>query len=615
MKTYPATGHSIPHLVWGIGMLLLVVFTSCKDEWEGGNISHSIPTEDFYWYTRTRSRVEQEVMLRSHGVGFSYDAIYGKKCDVGSVRCQVLDLGVLKEEDIYRQDDTGRTDCNYTCSHGFAEYFYNTNFSTDVSGQVPGYKGDYTKIISLFEHALDTCIAFTSIQTEIVCQKYIETNLWENFLNKMGERCLSDNFQYALEKIKATDIENTAVVDSFINIFGTHVVVDATIGGKLQLDIVTERKNVQTFANEKTVTEQSLDVFFKKMESSLTETEQKFVKQLLAKAQLYITITGGDLSTFKTLVTNPSPDNALASEKNLTQWVKSIKLDEDKIWDNKCELVDMEVAPIWEFIPDKTTANRVKTRIIATAPTMQELYGNRNFLNVSFPIHPTTVTTALGGKPQTFDSPWVVDVIAANRRVATICKEWVPEIDLHNSVQVAYPIYENRIQMTAGLCVHDGNAYRVRWLYDRFDVEKLEAPTIGDKVYLDFGYLECQSKEGVNYQEGKFIIGYEWPGSILIDGTLTKDKSYYETRKFLGDFYLNTDEKFTDLPNWTYQTESMWSSYYDKYIKELSDKEQELPYQFSGIQLKGRSGKGHLKNRMVRNGDYVYYMNSTELGL
>ena len=145
MKIYPSTNHSFPRFVWGIGMILCLVLTSCEDEWEDGSLSHSIPTEDFYWYTRTRSRAEQETMLRSHGVGFSYDAIYGKKCDVGSVRCQVLDLGVLKEEDIYRQDNTGRTAYKNTCSHSFAEYFYNTNFSTDVSGEILGYKGDYKR--------------------------------------------------------------------------------------------------------------------------------------------------------------------------------------------------------------------------------------------------------------------------------------------------------------------------------------------------------------------------------------------------------------------------------------------------------------------------------------
>jgi hypothetical protein len=59
----------------------------------------------------------------------------------------------------------------------------------------------------------------------------------------------------------------------------------------------------------------------------------------------------------------------------------------------------------------------------------------------------------------------------------------------------------------------------------------------------------------------------------------------------------------------------MWNSYYEKFFKELPADKQELPYELSGIQLKERSGKDHLKNRMMRDGDYVYYMNSTELGL
>lgn len=607
--------HSVPHILWGTGMFLLLCFVACSDNMESENILLGKETEDYYWHTRTRSEVEQETMLRNHGVGFSYDAIYGEKCDVGSVRCQVLNLNMLKEEDVYRQNNEGKSDLKRTCSHSFAEYFHNTNFSANVSGRIPLYRGSYSKIYSLFEHALDTCLTFTTVHTEIVCQKYIEMESWPNTLDEFGEVCLSDNFLYALEKIKASNVENVAVVDSFINIFGTHVIVDAAIGGKLQLDITTERKNVQTFANEKTVTEHSLNIFFKKIESSTTDTEQKLVRQLLGNSQLYLSIIGGDLSIFNTLIAYPSPDNGFATEVNLNKWTESVKLDEDRVWDNKCEIIDMEVAPIWEFIPDPTTAAKVKARIIATAPTMQELYGNRNFLNVSFSARPTAVTTILGGKNQRFDSPWVVDVIAANRRVATICKEWVPEIDLQNSVQVAYPIYENRMQMEAGLCIHNGNVYQVKWLYDRFEVNKLDVQPTGEKIFLNFGSLECQETEGVNYQEGKFIIGYEWPGSILKDGTLAKNKPYYETRKFLGNFYLNTGDKFTDLPNWTYQSESMWNSYYEKYFGELTADKKEMPYELSGIQLNKRSGKEHLQNRMVRNADYVYYINSTELGL
>lgn len=605
----------IPHNLWGIGMVLLLLFVSCKDTWNSENVSSETDTENFYWHTQTRSRAEQEVMLRNHGVGFSYDAIYGEKCDVGSVRCQVLNLDFLRNKQVYRIDDAGKSKLDKVCSHSFSEYCHNTNITAKASADLPLYKEDYSRAASIFEHALDTCISVTTTQIETACFKFIASSLWEYTLEEEGEECLSDNFLYALDRIRRTDVENTAVVDSFIQIFGTHVITSATIGGKLQLDIVTDRKNVKTFVNEKVLKESSLDVLFKRMESTVNEKDKKYIHGILKNAQLHLSITGGDQSAFGSLVSNLSPDNVMASANNLSQWAISIQLNEENIWDDKCEMVDMTVSPIWEFIPDKITANRVKARIIATAPTMQELYGNRNFLNVVIPSVPQTVTTTLGGKKVSFNSPWVVDVIAANRRVATICKEWVPEIDLNNSVQVIYPIYENRMLMEAGLCIHHDSVYQVKWLYDRFEVIKQDSVAPSGKVYLNFGTLECQGKEGVNYQTGKFIIGYEWPGSILPDGTLAKDKPYYETRKFLGNFFLNTDQKFTDLPNWDYQGESLSNSYYEGFFKKLPANNQELPYRLSGIQLKGRTGKGHLGNRMVRNNNYVYYMNSTELGL
>ena len=261
-------------------------------------------------------------------------------------------------------------------------------------------------------------------------------------------------------------------------------------------------------------------------------------------------------------------------------------------------------------IPDAELAALVRTRIEATAPTMQELYGNRNFLNVEIPVGFGAVSTTFGGRLMTVADPWVVDVIAANRHVATVCKEWVPEIDPQGSVRVVYPIYENRIQTDAGLCVHNGVAYRVKWLYNRFSVEPADTVAT-DKVYLTFGYLDPAPTGGVSYQSGLLRLGYEWPGSIATDGSLANRGEVRTTRKFLGHFYLDSEKNYANLPNWTYQTVAPDNRHYEEeYAAQFAAG---LPYTLSGVGLAGRSGAANLANRMVRDDDYVYYINTTEV--
>lgn len=605
--------HHLLHMQWMM-VIFCIVASSCSDDLQ----SYMGPTSpvdgsNMYWNTHTRTAAEQQTMLRSHGVGFSFDAINGERCDVGSVRCQVLNLDAMKDAGAYYCSYTGKTQIEKNISRSFAEYNHNVNTGAGISGNVLIYKGSYQKIASIFEHALDTAICFTTEMNENAVKKTINTNIMEDLLEDEPEQYLSDNFLYAIDKLKKSGEDNVAVVDSFINIFGTHVITSASVGGKLQLDIITDRKAVTTFTMEKEVKEQSLNLFFKKKVESMTDEEQKAATTLLENAEIHLSAVGGDLSKLNTLIANPSFSNTAATPDAIDEWQESINFDETNPWDSRCEMIDMNVTPIWEFIPDKKVAAIVESRIIATAPTMQELYGNRNFINVEIPMQPGKVSTNFAGTVKTIVNPWVTDVIAAHRHVATICKEWVPEIDPDNSVYVVYPIYENRIQMDAGLCVHNGIPYRVKWIYDRFEVEKDTANVNTNKVYLTFGYLSSDKTNGADYTKSTLRIGYEWPGSIDINGSITNKQDICTTRKFLGDFYLDTDKKYTNLPNWTYRTSSDENKHYKDTYPELFKKD--LPYELSGIKINNKTGLDNLVNRMVRNSDYVYYINTNETEL
>ena len=157
--------------------------------------------------------------------------------------------------------------------------------------------------------------------------------------------------------------------------------------------------------------------------------------------------------------------------------------------------------------------------------------------------------------------------------------------------------------------MHDGVLYGVSWLYGQFVVDTIRMlKGDEDKYYLSAGCIDVVKEEGVKYQEGLPIIGYEWPGSIGTDGNLTGTE-YYETRKFLDGFYLTTDKKFENLPNWTYVTTAATNNKYDEMLKGSNK-----PYELSGIAISGRSGKANMENRMVRDADYRYVWQTSEIG-
>lgn len=598
--------------VWIVAMMCMLA-SACQDDMLADK-AQTVSEQTAYWYTQTRTAEEQEAMLMSHGVGFSLNANTEEAGDMSSVRCQVVDLNALKKAEVYSCNYTGETEISKTVSRSFSEYLQNTYTNASLSGKLPGYTKAEITSASIFEHGMDTIICFTSEHKEKVLDKSIDTDLMKTVFEDNPEQYLSDNFLYALDKLKKSGYDDVAVVDSFINIFGTHVITQASVGGKLKIDIVTGRKNVQTIIEENNIKEESLNLYFKKKSSSIGEEMIKQITTILHNAQIYLNIEGGDLSVFNRLISNPSYDNIDANDKNLEKWQQSISFDENSPWDSRCEMIEMDVFPIWEFIPDEKLSALVESRISANTSAMENIYGNMNFINVEIPVQPETVTTVFAGTPMTIYNPWVTDIVAANRHVATICKEFVPEIDQNNSVFVIYPIYNNKIQTDAGLCVHNGNTFRVKWIYNQFAVQK-DTIAVNDPqtVYMHFGYLSTREFDGVSYTTGTKRIGYEWPGSIDINGNIVNREALCTTRKFMGNFYLDNEKQYDNLPNWSYtKTEWNYKYYMDNYPELFnSDK----PYELSGIKINGRKGSENTANRMVRNYNYTYYINTSEAEL
>lgn len=131
---------------------------------------------------------------------------------------------------------------------------------------------------------------------------------------------------------------------------------------------------------------------------------------------------------------------------------------------------------------------------MASANEMRKIYGERNFVNASITIPGPDVRYDIYPKDM---NSWyqgsVCHVITGDnqsvpsRIVAVSYLEWVPEAEGDEWLIVTYPVYENRIQLTEGIgrSIKDNGCYEVKWLYDRFQVTKME--TESDVFYLAKG--------------------------------------------------------------------------------------------------------------------------------
>lgn len=266
------------------------------------------------------------------------------------------------------------------------------------------------------------------------------------------------------------------------------MVTGIEIGGKCDIAVKTSKRRVNTYIEEQEYSREAINLFFKKKETIDKLTNQKNYANLFRTAEIDLSIRGGDVSRFDPLLANPSYDNALASYSYFDEWALSVAEAGDT-WDEGTELIDMEVTPIYEFMPDEDLARRVKVRMEASVQDMRDLYGELNFASAKLYVmtdYRDQMNYCVKGVTKPFGD-------AANngflhtlsgtdgmpsKIVAATYYEYIP--DLNRYLYVTYPVYENRIQSEEGIGTYPlrEEIYSVKWLYDRFVTEKLTKPAL-----------------------------------------------------------------------------------------------------------------------------------------
>lgn len=538
-------------------------------------------------FTRTNENGMRQ-FYRHHGIGYSYDASEGDYCNPKNFKCQILNRAVIDslKEHITLVKTDSITDLHYygTVYSSFEEYVQGTSFCLGIGASIEIASFNLEKTSTLYEDAtVDSYIfqqnvAIDRFRYGLICN---EIAMWTEDCPNL----LTSSFQQAIMKLK-TDASNKAI-DDFIYRYGSHLVTDVLLGARLSLTIQAKTTKFYVEKTDSLIIEGKIASLFKaKMEKSTDESKYS----VLNDSKCIYDVVGGNIEALGNLVSSTKFDNSIDVVPMIEKWIEPIEKDE-----NASELIRMTIIPIWTLISDEDIANRVEARVTGNYSKLLESLGNKNFINSSFVAHPTEVTCYLGNsttnkkEKKTFQTPETVDIIASNRHVATICKEYVPEITPSEKVYVAYPIYEGKVKLTDGLCIHNGKAYDVDWRYNCFKItERDDNVPLSDNIYINYGVLST-FPINVSYQTSHQILGCERPGGIQYNGKIGGEM--VPVFKHFGHFYLDNLKEYDNLPGWSYiRTEMEEASNYKTYFPE-----------------------NVYSNRMVRNNDYIYIYNTTEI--
>lgn len=517
------------------------------------------------------SRAEKDArrLIYTQGVGYSYNGLYGKECNVGDVRSQVIDLDslmVYDTDNLYHEISMPTTTSGYTEGYSLTEYLQNLYVKAQAEASLCIiFNGDIQACFNIWQHTRKNSYFCRSYARKGVMTKILDARSLSAAVKRRdyGPNLLTRNFREALDHLKEqlanpSNDRRRIAIDSLIMRYGTHVVTSATLGGSVEIEMSIETDTLHTLYQKELMGGLSLAMYEHR---AWTENEQREL-QVLNSADCRLTVRGGDANLLdKNLINFKWGENRLR-DSDIDPWIASIN-------DSTAALVDMKMIPIWDIIPDRELADMVEAHVTGDAELLLSLYGYQNFVSTKFTLTPPD------NKAECFN------IVCANRYVATVCHEQIDAISPTEKVWVAYPIYGQQINTASGLCIHKDRAWRVVWLYGGMSVEEISTEDDPDgTVYMNAGVLEPDSVSAYTYLQSKPVTAYEWPYAITTDGRIDRSKPWYYTRKEGYDFLLydrsglEQSGSLDGLPNW----------YYEK-----------------------------ARNRVVRSSNYFYYYNPIEV--
>ena len=466
-------------------------------------------------------------------MGYGYNAVRGTYCDWQDIRSQVLNRAMLLEmqdktgDAILRTDQTQIESLDAAFEYSLRDYVVNMDLNLTKEVDLGIYKEGMRKRQFFIEDGVQERYFYTLNEKIILAHQYVG---WANVreLYPRNKNMLTESFRNAIEHLMESDASDIAAVDSFINVWGTHVVVEAWLGGAIHVDLMNDMWRWTALSKDSAwTTKEFLGIVASTDERRHNSNEYRWTEH----SRINILARGGNQETLTGLLGEHRFDGSRSfSTEGIDIWRASLNYDPDDEPNSNAELVDMKVMPIWEIAA---------------------LVSNKD-----------TGTWQQASRTDSADEPMIVNILSGGRYVATVCHETIDGRDLW----VCYPIYEGRVKQACGLGVDSSNkVYQVRWLDGVAKLTPVNNVTAGEYFYINGGGVTVKAQEGIDYPDYQALPYFELSGGVRPDGTYAA--TAYSVSKNGEDFLLLAPDGLTDIVGFT--NSKLWSG--DKRIYQRND--------------------------------------------
>ena len=404
-------------------------------------------------------------------VGYGYD-IYAALDNPMSVRTKrpVIDLenleansGVFNFEAIHNSRMATTTVESYaaTSIHEMATLLTGTssNSDIDIAGSVETCKRavNAAKKVEITEQNFGY-----GMMTKTVASKTLDMGAL-SYLRKLDSEDRNSNrlsltydFKKRLWEIESMQGEQRRnAITALLLEYGTHVVVQADLGGTIDYAFTLQRE--RSFRTDAEVREEVRYTIGQLGKSDRTEGLQEVSSSKSATGA--IQILGGSAESRRQLQSDIAKmkDNAQGqlSPENMQKWLASISYSAALANDENLDVVHFNLMPVWDLVPTSLRRDFLDATLLMAQRSDCKLPAQALGTDI-YMMNPVKDNTLFSFKNVKDDGSLCRLLYYENTPVLQVCSEYVPKIRTDARITVAYPIYKQHIRLNQGLFVGDG---------------------------------------------------------------------------------------------------------------------------------------------------------------
>ena len=429
-------------------------------------------------------------------LGYGYD-IYQSLDNPMAVRKThaVLSLDQLRTQssdityEVVHENRLSRTDFNIYSARSISEYAtLLTNSASNTEVKLMGCKQncDQLQQVTRKEDLMVSNVAYGVMQ-KAVWSRTIDRGALMH-LRDAGNQLFTFEFKQDLQKVTGqTGAARADALARLLDKYGTHVVVQADYGGKIDYTFTMTKTGSLRYDEELRC---QAEFTLGRLPKAEWSDKQSSVLSSSKQTQGAINITGGSAATRQQLqqdVKGLGAADGLPPE-HLLQWLGSINYSDHPGTDEALDVIHFEIIPLWDLFTgdlQREMMHAVLSRADLSSCKVSDAIANIDLYwidlskAVQFGIDDNATLSRI--------------VYVKGVPVLNVCSEYVPMIRADERVNIAYPIYNNKVGLSlgfSGLFLGDGIHQPAYVMFDKTDcyVEPITTLT-GETVLNQIGYV------------------------------------------------------------------------------------------------------------------------------